>query len=312
MNFLIIGAGGVGGFFGASLYASGERVQFLARGKHFNAIQNSGLTVTSPGATITIPASYFTNNPDDLLPADVVLFCVKSYDTETAAQQIASIVRANTILISLQNGLENELAIQRVLGKGNVFGGVAYVSAAISSRGVITETGGPRKIVFGPLNGKIEQRSEDILASFKQASIQAELSQQIETELWRKFVFITAVGGLTAMTRLNLGELISTLESRQLLHDAMNETTAVARAKGVQLPANLTEHFMETISRFNPNTYSSLHHDLTHEKPLEIDALSGTVVRLGKELGILTPIHQTIYASLLPFHQRFTRMRNLR
>jgi 2-dehydropantoate 2-reductase len=308
VNFLVIGAGGVGGFFGGLLHQSGHHVQFLARGKHLAAIRDSGLRVESPAQTFTVPANCFFDTASNAA-ADVVLFCVKSYDTEQAARSIQPATPPGSIIISLQNGLENEASIQRLLPQSRVLGGVAYVASLISSPGVVTETGGPRKIVFGSVDGKSDERLEEILATFKRAGIHAELSQNILAELWRKFVFITAVGGMTAVTRLNLGELLASEESRLQLQTAMNESASVATAKGIQLPANLTDHFMETIARFKPDTYSSLHFDLTHEKPLEIDALSGAVVKFGKEVGVPTPLHELIYSSLIPFHIRHLELR---
>ncbi len=302
-----MGSGGVGGLFGGMLARRGEEVWFIARGEHLEVMRHSGLRINMSGESFLVPPGRMTDDVSKAGRADVILFCVKSYDTDTAAAQIASAVKEDTLIISLQNGVDNEQRIQRVLPRGTVYGGVAYVYCTITAPGTLTEPGGPRKIVFGPLSpGENRPQGREILDRMLQANIVAELSDDITSVLWKKFIFISAVGGLTALTRLTLGEILAVDATCALLKDALRETEAVARRAGAAIEPGFIDSLFETLRKYDNNTRSSLYHDLSHEKPMEIEALSGTVVRYGRELGIPTPVHQTIYASLLPYHLKHT------
>lgn len=304
MKFVVIGTGGVGGFFGGKLANAGEDVWFVARGKHLEAMRTSGLVVRSTDGDFTIPSGKMTNRLDEIGPADVILFCVKSYDTEVASRQLAPLLKEETIIISLQNGVDNEEKIQRIVPTGTVWGGVSYIYSTITSPGVITETGGPKKIFFGPLigNAMSAQTGKEILATTLHAGVNAAFTLDIQSEIWKKFIFISAVGGMTASTRLTLGEILGSEESRQKLERAMKEVMEIARARGANIEGGYINQIVERLRAFNNNSRSSMYHDLVHEKPLEIEALSGTVIRYGSELGIPTPVHRTIYTTLLPFH----------
>ena len=310
MKFAVVGAGGVGGYFGARLAQAGEDVMFIARGAHREAMRTAGLRVISTEGTVTIPPARCVDSPGAVGPVDVVLFCVKSYDTESTAARLGPLLRPDTVVISLQNGVDNEGKILANIPTGTVFGGVAYIYSTITRPGEITETGGPKKVIFGPLPGAPEnhrQRAGTILESVRAAGIDAEVAGDITEALWKKFIFITGAAGITALTRLTLGEILAVDDTRTLLLDAMTETAAVAQARGVQIEEGFLHGVFATLRRFDNNTRSSLHYDLSHGKPMEIDALSGTVVRLGAPLNILTPVHKTIYAALLPYHLKHSQ-----
>ena len=304
MRFLVLGAGGIGGYFGAKLSNTGEDIWFIARGKHLEAMKLHGLKVHSGQETLTVPPQKISGSIADVGKADVVLFCVKSYDTESAARQLAPALHKNSIIISLQNGIDNEAKIQHNIPMGTVYGGVAYIYATITAPGEITRFEGPAKIVFGPLDNRPNEQSKRIEESFKKAGVDVNLSSNIEQELWKKFIFITGASGVTALTRLTLGELLANPETRELIRSAMEETFAIARARHISLEPKLIDTFFETLSKFKNDTRSSLYYDLANEKPMEVDALAGTVVRMGEQLGIPTPIQKTIYASLLPYHRK--------
>ena len=310
MKFAVIGTGGVGGYFGGMLAKSGEDVWFTARGGHLAAMQVHGLRVLSTGGGFHIPPGRITGKPAEIGPVDVVLFCVKSYDTVSAAQELAPLLTNETIIISLQNGVDNEEKIQQTVSTGTVFGGVAYIYSTITSPGVVSETGGPKKIVFGPLTecDGDSPRAKKTLDAMLAAGINATLTEDIATALWKKFVFISAVGGMTALTRLTLGEILAVDVSRALLADAMREGVAVARALNISIEDEYLDTVFETLKKFDNNSRSSLYYDLVHEKPMEIDALSGTIVRYGEKLRMATPIHATIYASLLPYHLKHIQL----
>lgn len=312
MNFVVWGTGGVGGFFGGMLARHGQNVWFVARGKHLAAMKEQGLCVNSSSGNFLIPPGKMTDNAAEAGRADVVLFCVKSYDTEFAARQLFPILTPRTFIISLQNGIDNEEAIQRVIPMGTVLGGVAYIYSTISGPGVITESGGPRKITLGAMPGSSNEVREDasgIVKVFSEAGINAELSNDISLELWKKFIFIAAVGGLTALTRLTLGEMLAVPETRTLLRNAMREAQLVAAAKGAAINSGYIDTLFDNLRRFDNNTRSSLYHDVVHGKPIEIEALSGTVVTYGHALHIPVPIHETIYGALLPYHLRHKNVR---
>jgi 2-dehydropantoate 2-reductase len=310
MKFLIHGTGGVGGYFGAKLYQAGEEVWFLARGQHLEVSRANGLRVLSTQGTITIPGDRIRGTVSEIGPVDVVLFCVKSFDTETAAAQLQPVVRDGTVILSLQNGIDNEEKIQAILPHAQVEGGVAYISSRITAPGEITETGGAQRIVFGPMDGRVTDREQEILASFRRAGINADLKTDIVAELWRKFIFITSFGAFTAVSRLSNGEILAVPQTTNLVFDAMNEVHAVARAKGVSVGPMDREKVIAGLKRFDPNTRSSMYFDLINEKPMEVEALNGTVVRVGEELGVPTPIHRTMYAALLPYHLKHLQNRS--
>ena len=202
--------------------------------------------------------------------------------------------------------------IRAVLPGSTVLDGVAYVAAVISGPGEITEVASPRKIQFGPPHDAPQQvwkRAHDLCALCRAANFKAEVPGDIAVELWNKFIFITAAGGLTAVMRMPLKQILETEESRQLFIDAMGETESVARARGIPIPSGHIGRVMESLSAVDPAIYSSLYYDLINNKPLEIDALSGTVIRLGSSYGIPTPVHRMIYAALVPHHrQHLARM----
>jgi 2-dehydropantoate 2-reductase len=304
MKFLVLGTGGVGGYFGAKLANAGEDVWFIARGRHLDAMKQNGLKVNSAKEAFTVPPQNISGNAADAGQVDVILFCVKSYNTEEAARQIIPRIQKNTVIISLQNGIDNEELIRRIIPTGTVYGGVAYIYSTITAPGEITRYEGPAKIVFGPLDNKLSDQAHRIHDAFLHAGVSADLSSNIQQELWKKFIFITGVSGITALTRLTLGELLANPETRQLIRSAMEETKAVAIASDISFDPNLIDTFFDTLGKFKNDTRSSLYFDLANGKPMELEALAGTVVRLGERLSIPTPIQKTIYASLLPYHRK--------
>lgn len=305
MRFAVIGAGGVGGFFGAMLSSAGEDVTFTARGPHLEAMKREGLRVISPRGTMQVPPGRCVGSPAEIGPVDTVLFCVKSYDTERTAPALAPLLGPATVIVSLQNGIDNEEKLGRSLPGPAIFGGVAYIYSTITRPGEVTVAGGPARIVFGPFHGAPPEhtgRAAELRDICAHAGIAAEASDDIIAALWKKFIFITGAGGITALTRLTLGEILAVDESRELLADAMRETESIARARGVHIEERYLDGVFDTLARFDNNTRSSLYYDLVHGKPLEIEALSGTVVRHGAALGIPTPVNRAVYAALLPYH----------
>lgn len=299
MKILVMGSGGVGGYFGAKLARAGEDVTFVARGAHLEAIRAHGLRIRSTTDGEFVVQSPATANPAPGRAADLVLFCVKSYDTEAAAETIRPAVGPETAVLSLQNGVDNEEKIERIVGRGHVLGGAAYVFATIESPGVITHSLGG-KIVFGELDGDETPRCRRLLETFQRAGIPTEISPRIQRVLWEKYLFITAQAGTTALCRCPISVIRSTPETRKLYRLILEELAAVAKAAGIALGPETVDTIMGAADKLAPTATSSMHWDLTHGRRLELEALHGHAVRLGETLGVPTPILFSLYAALRP------------
>jgi 2-dehydropantoate 2-reductase len=300
MRIVIMGSGGTGGFFGAKLARAGEDVTFVARGEHLRAIQAGGLRVKSAlegEFTVRAPA---VERLDEAPPADLVLFCVKSFDTEAAADVIRPVVGPDTGVLSIQNGVDNEDKLAAILGPGHVIAGIAEVFATIEAPGVISH-GLLGRLRFGEMSGKESVRVRAFLAACGQAGIPAELAADPLRMLWEKYVFLVAQSGMTALTRCPVGVLRALPETRAMYRRLFEELVRVGRAAGVGIDDTLTEAVLGRLDTLGPGAFSSLHFDLAHGKPLELEALQGHAVRLGERHGIPTPALAALYAALRPY-----------
>jgi 2-dehydropantoate 2-reductase len=297
MRVAVLGSGGIGGYYGALLARSGHDVAFIARGAHLEAMQRRGLTVrTSEGeSTIPVTASADTASVGRV---DLVLFSVKSYDTQTAAQALTPLMAGNTAVITFQNGLDNVDAIASVAGSEAVLAGSVYIALQLAGPGVILRTGGEGKIVFGELSGTLTGRVQRIADAFRQSGIPHEVTPDIRRVLWDKFLFITGIGGVTALARSGIGPLLASAAGRSLLHAACAEVVAVAQAEGALLEPAAVDAVLAQAATLPAPWRSSMARDLEEGRRLEVDALSGAVVRRGLKQGIPTPVHQTIVACL--------------
>ncbi len=303
MKIAVMGSGGIGGYFGGLLAKAGNEVTFLARGAHLAAIEKDGLTIQSVAGDFHVrPAA--TDNPAAVGTVELILFSVKSYDTDSAAEQIVPLVGSGTAVLCLQNGVDNEEKLEARLGADRILYGVAHILSTIKAPGVIAQTGGPRSIRFGERDGRPSLRTTRILDVMKQAGINADVSAKILIDLWEKFVFICAQGGVTALARVDVGTILGCPEIARLYQGVMEEIVAVGRAKGVRLPDDTVARTLRWAHTLQPTMRSSLAYDLEHGKRLEVEALMGAVVRYGAEVGIGTPLNGAIYACLLPHHQR--------
>jgi 2-dehydropantoate 2-reductase len=301
MDVVIMGAGGTGGYFGGLLARAGEHVTFIARGNHLTALREHGLTVKSKLAgDFSLPVEA-TDDPSGLAPADLLLFSVKTYDTEAAAERIRPLIGPDTLLLSVQNGVDNEDRIAGIVGRRSVLGAVAYIVSSIESPGVISQTAGPGKIVFGELDGQRGPRTERLLEAFERAGIAAEISPDVRVAIWEKFLFICAYSGITALTRLPIGPILDCPESRDLFTGMVQEVAGVARASGINLPADCVDKAVATAVGMGPGGRSSLYFDLAAGHQMELDALNGVIVRLGQEHGVPTPLNFAVYAALKPY-----------
>ena len=308
MRIGIMGSGGVGGYFGGLLARAGLDVTFIARGPHLEAMRASGLRVKSVVGDFQI-AVQATDNPAGVGPLDLILFCVKGYDTERSALQMRPMVGRDTAVVCLQNGVDNEDTLDAVLGSGQVLGGVVHILSTVSAPGVISQTSGPRTLKFGEMDGRTSPRAEGILKVLKGAGVLATLSPQIQVDLWEKFLFICAHGGVTALTRLTLGEILACPETASLYRGVMEEVAAVAQAKRICLADDIVERTMTLARGFHADTRSSLAYDLAQGNRLEVETLVGAVVRYGRELGVPIPLAFAIYACLKPYHDKAVQVR---
>jgi len=301
MRLAVLGSGGIGGYYGALLAKGGHDVAFIARGAHLEALQQRGLTVRTPEGAFTIAVNAVADTRS-LAPVDLVLFCVKSYDTEPAAQALAPLMARDTAVVTLQNGIDNVEAIASVVGSGAVLSGAVYIALQLASPGVVLRAGGEGRIVFGELSGARTERVQRIASAFEQSRIPHEVSTNINRVLWEKFLFIAGVGGVTALARSGIGPLLASPESRLLLTTACEEIAAIALGEGVPLPAHAVDRVIQQAAALPAQWRSSMARDLADGRRLEVEALSGAVVRRGLKLGIPTPVHRTV-AACLSVHQ---------
>ncbi len=301
MKIAVVGAGGVGGYFGARLAAAGSDVALVARGAHLAAMQERGLAVLSPLGDVYLEKVNATDDPARVGPVDVVLFAVKLYDTESAGARLQPLLGPGTVVVSLQNGIDSEDRLAAVIGAERVAGGIAYISATIDAPGVIRHLNRQAKLAFGELGGRVSPRLEPLLAACRRAGFDAELSPAIETAIWEKFVFLAALAAATGAARLPIGPLLADADARALIADAMREVVAVGQAKGLALDAAIVDRALAFMRTLPPDMKASLAHDLDKGNRLEVEGLSGAVTRLGASLGVATPVHRTIYA-LLKLH----------
>lgn len=298
MKILVMGSGGVGGYFGGKLGRAGEEVTFVARGEHLRALQTKGLTVKSIGGDFHVTARA-VEEPAEAGPVDLVLFTVKSYDTESAAALVKPCVGPETVVLTLQNGIDNAEKIAQIVGADRVMAGAAYIFAVIESPGVINHTIAGR-FVFGELDGSDIPRGRSIAAACQRGGFRGEFSLNVRKVLWEKFALICGQG-MTASTRLGIGQIRSCPESRQMLQMAFEEVTALAVASGVAMDEGVVDRLMRVADALPPETRTSLYHDLAQGKRIEVEALQGTAVRLGQRYGVPTPMNFAIYAHLKPY-----------
>ena len=300
MRIVVMGSGGTGGYFGAKLARAGEDVTFVARGAHLEALRARGLRVKS-----TIDGEWVVRAPaverlDGLPPADLVLFCVKSFDTDSAGETIKPVVGPGTGVLPVQNGVDNEERLERILGPGHVMGGVAQVLATIEAPGVVNHRFLGR-IVFGEMDGLPSERARAFLQACERAGIQAQISANMLRALWEKYVFIAAHAGMTALTRSPAGVVRAVPETRAMYRLILGEMVALGNAAGAGLDADLVDTAMGMLDNLGAAFTSSLHHDLAEGKRLELEALHGHAVRLGERHGIPTPMLFAVYAALKPY-----------
>lgn len=302
MKICFVGAGAVGGFYGALLARTGHNVSFIARGAHRDAIQANGLRVVGPLGDFTVrtPAE---SDPARIGPVDVVVYTVKTYDNATAIPLITPLVGPATTVLTLQNGVDSAEEIGAVIGERPTIGGSTYIATAIDGPGVIRQTGTHRRIVLGEyFNPPVEitARVRALADAMQAADIQVEAVADARHTVWEKFTYLAPFAAFTGAARLPIGPLWSDDYIQQMFLDAVEEVANVARAHGVKLPADHRSRVFEYAIKLPPSTRSSLLIDLSQGKRIEVEALQGSVVRRGANVGVPTPIMGALYAVLKP------------
>lgn len=300
MKIAVIGSGGVGGYFGARLAASGSSVTLVARGRQFAALKRNGLSIQSSRGNLHLEAIRVVEDIAKVGPVDLAVIAVKLWDIEEVGKATKSLVDEGASVLSLQNGVEKDAVLRRYLLAEAVLGAVCYISAEIGDTGVIRHSGVVQQIIFGEYSGKTSQRSTMFLEACRQAAIDAEISDFIERLIWQKFVFLVGLSGTTTM-RQSIGSIRENERTRSFLLDLMREVVEVGRTRGVALDENFAQEQIAFCDTLPASMTSSMHRDLEQGHRLELPWLSGGVVRLGKMVGIETPLNRSVTAILEPF-----------
>jgi 2-dehydropantoate 2-reductase len=298
MRIAVMAAGAVGGYFGGRLAAAGHDVSFIARGAHLDAIRNNGLVIDSTLGNLHLKNVKATSDPAEVGAVDVVLFAVKLWDTEIAAAAARPLAGPNTRVITLQNGVDSVERLAPILGAEQVVGGTTYMATVIAAPGVIRHTSSFAQMKVGRVDGRADARLGAFADAAKAAGIDIALSDDINADRWKKFVFLVGLSGATGAMRMPLGPILADPDTRAFFFDLMQEVVAVAHAQVVALPQNFAEERLAFADTTPPGFKASLLHDLERGNRIELDWLAGKVVELGRKAGIATPANAAVYAIL--------------
>lgn len=303
MKIAVFGTGAVGGYFGGRLAQSGEEVTFIARGENLKAIRENGLRVDSIKGNFSVRPYGITNDTTQVGIVDAVLVAVKAWQVAEAAEAIRPMIGRDTIVVPLENGVEAPAALAAVLGKGPVLGGLCRIISMVVGPGHIHHAGAEPSIAFAELDNRPSPRAELLRDAFVRAGVSAQVPPDIYAAVWEKFLFIAPVSGVGAVTRATLGAIRSVPETRKLLTEAMREVYEVARAGNVALAEDTVTKVLGFVDKLPPDGTASMQRDIQEGRPSELESQNGAVVRLGRKAGVKTPVHEFLYASLLPAEQ---------
>jgi len=304
MKILIYGTGGVGGYFGGKLAKAGNKVSFLARGKQLEALQGNGLQVKSYLEDFAIFPVKVSDNLSDFETPDLVILCVKSWQLEESAKNLYTFIDSKTLLLPLQNGADNYDKLTRLLPKNQVLAGLCKIVSFVESPGVIYHPSFLPQIVFGEINNQQSERVLQLQKLFFQAGIVSIIPQNIQLEIWRKFLFICTVSGIGALTRMPIGINRSDKEIRDIMMLTAAEIKAVANQKNISLSESDLKSVFQAIDAQTPDTTASMQRDLMNDKPSELDNFNGYILSEGKRLGVATPVNAFIYHCLNPMEKK--------
>ena len=303
MHIMVYGAGGVGGYFGGHLAASGCDVSFIARGKHLDALQKYGLKIDSPQSPLHLTGVKVATDPASLPPPDIVLLCTKLWDVAEAAKRIKPILHEHSVVIPFQNGVDSPTILQKELGQQHVLGGIAYISAAITAPGMLSHMGARGRLRIGSFIPALHSMAHAFVDLCHSASINAELVDDIHTALWEKFVFLSSISGVCCLARRPVGIVRSDAELRATLQQALQEAFNVGLAEQAHLPEHFVDQQMQLIDGLPEAMQPSMLHDLLSSHRLEAPWLCGAVAHMAQRHNLPAPVNATIFAALKPFLQ---------
>ena len=299
MRIAVMGAGSVGGYLGGMLARGGHDVSLIARGAHLAAIRERGLRVVRDSEEFTVNCDA-TDNPGEVGPVEVALLTAKTYQNAAAVPAMAPMVGPDTVVLCLQNGIDSYLTPAEAFGAERVMAGAVYIEAGRDGPGVARQAGDVVRVVFGETDGSLSERGRVIADAFNASGVPADLTDDIRTGLWSKFLFIATMAGVTSMARATLAELMPRPEWREVVVGCLREVEAAGRANGVNFPPDVHDTMLAYIEDNLADLQASMHTDVMAGRPLELEALNGAVVRAGRVGGVPTPINDVIYAMLKP------------
>lgn len=295
MRFAVIGAGGIGGYFGGRLAAAGHEVVFLARGEHLRALRRDGLVVESVAGDFRVDSPAVTDDIEEIGPVDVVLLCLKTWQLNQVRQTLPSIIGDDTVLVTLQNGVDAPHEMAAAVGRDHVLPGLAKIFTSVVAPGRIRHAGGPASLTFGDWDNQSTARVQQLRTALRGAGIDADVTDDVWAELWAKFLFVVPFGTIGAATAAPIGIIRSRPGTRRILTEAMGEIEALARASGIQLPVHIVRTTLAFIDQQPAAGESSLQRDILAGKPSELESWTGSVVRRGQEAATPTPVHSMLY-----------------
>lgn len=304
MNIYVVGTGGIGGYFGSLLAKGGLDVTFVARGAQYEAIKKNGLTINSVVGNFVVKPAKVIEHIKDIRDPDIILFCVKSYDLEQVAKEISEVATSKTTIITFQNGIDNDLFIKQYIPQAKIYPGIAYVIASRTEPGVISQTGGLRKLFFGDRNNSKNADLESIALLMQNAGVDATFLPDVTYGLWKKFLYILAFSGMTAICRSPIGTILSDPQSKSVYELCLKEVIDVATREGTNLPKDIFDLVMLTSINTAPDSKSSLLIDIENGRKNEIETLHGSLVKLADQLGIDIPINRLIYVAIKSLNQK--------
>jgi 2-dehydropantoate 2-reductase len=300
MHIAIFGSGSVGGFYGAKLARSGERVTFVARGAHLRAIRERGLLVWSPLGDFAVRAES-DSEPERIGPVDLVVLAVKTYHNPEVLPRLAPLCGEHTAVLTLQNGIDSVHDVASAVGAARVLGGTTYVATAIVAPGIIEQTGTHRRVLVGEAFGDrsvVSERAARIVEILARADVQSEAVPDGWVPIWEKLIYLSPFSAFTGAARRPAGFIWNDPLIRDAFLAAAAEVEQVARAEGVAVATDVRQRIVDYMTALPASTRSSLLIDLEQERRTEVEALQGAVVRRGQARGVETPILRTLYAVL--------------
>lgn len=300
MKIVVMGTGGVGGYYGGLFARQGHDVFFVARGAHLKAIQENGLQILSVHGDFTINAAQAGEDPADFGVADLALFCTKTYDTEPAVQMLLPVIGDHTLVMSFQNGVDSAERLGAVLGHQHIIGCTTWISSMIEAPGVIRQVSKFRRVVFGELDGSKTERIQALWQAWSELDLDLECVDDILKVIWTKFLYISAISGIGSLVRLELDDYRSLPETRNLMASLMREVEGLARARGIALASDIISQTLAFIDQAMPSMRPSMQLDVESGRRTELDSMIGVISRKGREIGQPTPVADMVYAILLP------------